>query len=64
MIKKQILEYELEMINEVTETRRQANKEIYRPMLESELEMINAELRAKDSPTPQASNHRQAHIVH
>ena len=53
--KRQLLEYELERINEVTEVRRQANKEIYRQMLESELEMINAEIRAKDSPTPQTS---------
>ena len=49
------MEYELERINEVTAARRQANKEIYRQMLESELEVINAEIRAKDSPTPQAS---------
>ena len=53
--RKQVLEYELERIDEVTETRQQANNEITRQMLESELEVLNAEIRAKDSPTPQAS---------
>ena len=55
VFRKQVLEYELERINEVTETRRQANNEIKRQMLESELEVLNAEIRVKDSPTPQAS---------
>ena len=49
------MEYELEMISAVTEAKRQANKEIKRQMIESELEMINAETRATDSSTPQAS---------
>lgn len=63
VFRKQVLEYELERIDEVTETRQQANNEITRQMLESELEVLNAEIRAKDSwtpkaRTPQASTHR------
>ena len=63
LFKKQVMEYELERIDEVTETRQQANDEITRQMLESELEVLNAEIRAKDSwtpkaRTPQASTHR------
>ena len=55
MFKRQLREYELERINEVTEVRRRAYREIERQMLEHELEVINTEIRAKDSPTPQAS---------
>ena len=55
LFKKQVMEYELERINEVIETRRQANNEIKRQMLESELEVLNAEIMIKDSPTPRAS---------
>ena len=56
------MEYELEMIKAVTEVRRQANKEIKRQMIESELEMIESETRATDSSTPQASTpHASTH---
>ena len=55
LFKKQVMEYELECIDEVIDTRRQANDEIKRQMLESELEVLNAEIMVKDSPTPRAS---------
>ena len=47
LFKKQVLEYELERINAVTETRRQANNGIKRQMHESEPEVSNAEISAK-----------------
>ena len=63
-LKQQRTEDELERINEVIETRRQANNEIKRQMLESELEVLTPRSGPRTHRHHRRAHHRQAHIVH